>query len=645
MKDAIESYKAEFETFWGQLVALPAQIEAAYDICTVLSEGNGKTTYLVAAKESGTRYIVKTADQSCAENIETEYTLLHLLKGNGFPHAIAYMQDDSLRYLIREYVEGDTLEAYLAQHGVFSEEETVHIAYELCSIVLRLHSLNKPVIHRDIKPQNIIYTPQHNCILIDLGAARYYDKQLEKDTVCLGSAIVAAPEQFGYQQTDVRSDIYALGILMLYLCTGSYDLARCGGIKNKHLAGIIRRCTRFDPDDRYSSVHRLQIRLSRILPAQRLHFQSFYNGILLGLILGIILSFSLTRFLSLRPQAIALNTAPVAASATVSPAKQPVVFSSAFIERAVRETLDIDANTAIYESDLDQITQLLILGNSVYTDWDSFLFHAIYFQPQGDGTLSSLEDISKFKHLNILGIADQKLVDLSSLEQSSVEKLVLSHNLVVDITALSKMPCLREVYLNGNPISDVSILSTVPTLTTLDISETNVSDLSPFCNSRLRSLRFLDTPISEYSPLLEMPQLEELALDRLNDKGVSICSQLTQLVKLTMIETPGLTDLAPLSGLTNLSFLDLSKDGVQSISGIAQFTNLDYLCLTGNPVNDFTPLVSAPRLRALNISGMELGDYGFVSQIQSLKTIYCDAKQKELILQQPGMDQIEFIVS
>lgn len=645
MNEETLSYKAEFEAFWEQLTALPAEISDAYDVCSVLSEANGKTTFLVSAKQDGMRFIVKTADKQSKENLAEEYALLKILSGNGFPRALVYSQDDSHQYLVREYVEGDTLDAYVDLYGVFSESETVRIAYELCHIIKRLHSLDQPVIHRDIKPQNIIYTPQHSCTLIDLGAARRYDKRLEKDTVCIGTAIAAAPEQFGYRQTDIRSDIYALGVLMLFLCTGSYDLARIDEIRNKRLLRIIQRCTRFDPDDRYPSIRSVQNHLWWILPEQRMRSRSFFGGLVAGFVLCAIVCFSVIRLVFPRLQTIEVNQDLAGVLETKTSDTQPVVFSSGLVERAVRETLGMDPTTPIYESALDQITQLLILGDSVYTDWDSFLNNAKYYQPQKNGSLYSLEDISKFKHLNTLGIVDQNLVDLSVLAQTTVERLVLGNNLIVDITALSEMSCLRELYLNNNPLADVSILKASQTLTKLDISSTNVTNITPLKGSRLQSLSLLDTPIADYSPLIEMPQIEELKLDRLDENDVSICAQLTQLVSLTLNKTPDLMDLAPLSGLTKLSFLDLINDGIRDISGVAQLSNLDYICLIGNPISDLSPLANAPRLSAVNITNMDLQNYRFVLQIPSLKTIYCDAGQKDTILQLPGADQFMFVVS
>jgi serine/threonine protein kinase len=91
--------------------------------------------------------------------------------------------------------------------------------HQLCECLDSLHKLNPPIIHRDIKPENIIY---HNnkVTLLDFGIARFLDSKKSKDTLILGSVGYAAPEQFGFQQSNPQTDIYALGKLMNYLLNG-----------------------------------------------------------------------------------------------------------------------------------------------------------------------------------------------------------------------------------------------------------------------------------------------------------------------------------------------------------------------------------------------------------------------------------------
>ena len=84
--------------------------------------------------------------------------------------------------------------------------------HQLCECLDTLHTLNPPIIHRDIKPENIIYH-DNKVTLLDFGIARFLDSKKSKDTLILGSVGYAAPEQFGFHQSDARTDLYAVGVL------------------------------------------------------------------------------------------------------------------------------------------------------------------------------------------------------------------------------------------------------------------------------------------------------------------------------------------------------------------------------------------------------------------------------------------------
>lgn len=131
----------------------------------------------------------------------------------------------------------------------------------MCRVLDYLHRQQPPVIHRDIKPQNIIIDRDGCCRLIDLGTARRFRSEQAGDTVLMGTEATAPPEQFGYRQTDQRSDIYSVGMLLRFMLGGSLEpLPRhrsYGG-----LAHIARRCTAFDPRRRYPSAPALLRALS-----------------------------------------------------------------------------------------------------------------------------------------------------------------------------------------------------------------------------------------------------------------------------------------------------------------------------------------------------------------------------------------------
>ena len=113
-------------------------------------------------------------------------------------------------YVIMEYVSGEPLNA-----GNLPKDRLYEIFSEICEGISALHSVG--IVHRDIKPSNIMLTDSGKIKIIDYDAARLKKPEADKDTTFIGTDGFAAPEQYGFMQTDERSDIYALGVTMKLL--------------------------------------------------------------------------------------------------------------------------------------------------------------------------------------------------------------------------------------------------------------------------------------------------------------------------------------------------------------------------------------------------------------------------------------------
>ena len=148
-------------------------------------------------------------------------------------------QDENGEYFVSEYIEGAP-----ASERTFTEKEAVNALLELCAALRALHGAG--VIHRDVKPSNIICGSDGHIRLIDFDSARLEKLSQSRDTRLLGTGGFAPPEQYGFMQTDCRSDIYAFGATMEELLG-----AGAGRLKFRR---IIRRCTQFDPDRRYADI-------------------------------------------------------------------------------------------------------------------------------------------------------------------------------------------------------------------------------------------------------------------------------------------------------------------------------------------------------------------------------------------------------
>lgn len=157
------------------------------------------------------------------ETFNREVATLPLFKAvPGVPAYYTHLTDTENWYLVTRYIEGQTLEDYLQQAsgGYLAEKETLELGLGLADLVHTLHTSKPQVIFRDLKPANIMYTPDNRLFLIDFGIARFYTPGKKKDTTPLGSPGYAPPEQYGSAQTDQRSDIYSLGATLQTLLTG-----------------------------------------------------------------------------------------------------------------------------------------------------------------------------------------------------------------------------------------------------------------------------------------------------------------------------------------------------------------------------------------------------------------------------------------
>ncbi len=182
---------------------------------------------------------------------------------HGVPRLVECLRSGDELSVVTEFIEGRTLGELVRDEGA-SERLATGIMPALCDTVFELHTLlDPPLIHRDLKPSNVIVRSDGRPFVIDFGIARVWDGKADADTVRFGTRAYAPPEQFGFGQTDARSDVYALGKLVLFCATGGEgtgpadeaDLRRRG--LSAPLSEVIARATAFDPARRFSGARAL----------------------------------------------------------------------------------------------------------------------------------------------------------------------------------------------------------------------------------------------------------------------------------------------------------------------------------------------------------------------------------------------------
>lgn len=244
--------------------------EDCYRVDAVLKTSAYETTqrvYFVGANgsESGP-YIRKFIARESGMGSAYERIFAAQKAGKRFrhiPHVLECYQHDEQLAVVMEFVQGETLQDYVYRNDP-SSELAFDVFPTLCDAVSELHDDFSPaIIHRDLKPSNIILS-DGNLTIIDFGISREFKDDAAADTAQFGTRAFAPPEQFGYGQTTVRSDVYALGMLLYFCLTERIpdNHVRETGFCEPELSGemraVIKRATQFDPERRYESVRLLR---------------------------------------------------------------------------------------------------------------------------------------------------------------------------------------------------------------------------------------------------------------------------------------------------------------------------------------------------------------------------------------------------
>lgn len=220
-----------------------------YRELTVLDEK--KNIVLVQDRRNSELCVKKTLDIYSRD----VYEQLASVRIEGVPAVKECVADDGKLIVVEEYVQGRSLKQVLDEHGLLNEEQAYEIAVQLVDILVRLHQLEPAIVHRDIKPSNIIIEKNGHVNLIDFNAARHVNADKNEDTRMLGTVYFAAPEQFGFGQSDERTDIYGLGATINYIMTGDKPGA---GIAECIFSDILKKCLMVDAKDRYQSAAELR---------------------------------------------------------------------------------------------------------------------------------------------------------------------------------------------------------------------------------------------------------------------------------------------------------------------------------------------------------------------------------------------------
>lgn len=245
-------------------------IDSKYEILKLLNTGGmNSAIYLALDKKLNRQWAIKKVRKSSSQTtsmLMAEASIMKNLDHPMLPRIVGIEEDPKFFYIIMDFVQGENLKTVVTSSGPQAQDTVVSWGVKLCDVLTYLHG--KGIVYRDMKPANIMLSPDGNIKLIDFGIAREYKENASEDTTALGTEGYAAPEQYeGKGQTDARTDVYGMGITLFQLLTGVNPSSYQENIfsirlQNPNLSSgldkIILKCTNKDPKKRYQSTEELK---------------------------------------------------------------------------------------------------------------------------------------------------------------------------------------------------------------------------------------------------------------------------------------------------------------------------------------------------------------------------------------------------
>ncbi len=611
---------------------LPEQITARYEILSCLKHTEQRRVYLIKDNVDGRRLILKYASGKNGELLEREHRIVSTLKENGvscslLTEPVCFFREGDVSYYIREYVEGKTLCSIVEENGPFSQKDAFGIITQLCRQIHILHTQEKPVICRDINPNNVLLCNDGSLRIIDLDSARFYDRRLTTDTICVGTNEMAAPEQFGYTQTNVRTDVYVLGMLLLYISTGSYD--RYAPI-SRRLKRIIAKSTAFDPEERYGSMTEMRRALSQ-------HYRSAVR----------IAAFAAAAAVICVSVAIGIrigSEAPADITGTSSEAtaqRQEAEFVSAAIENAVRRSLGKAEAEPLYLDELPQVDTLIITGNRVFDSWDALdVFHTEALNSYAAMLRTEeplcTDDLKLLTGLRYLALDKQGLTSVPDLTGMKLEKLSLMDNELTSLAGIEACSGLKELHLSSNyDLTDISAVSQLSELKTLILSCcVSLNSAEAFKGLPLETLHINYTDISHIDDIGEMTTLRTLMCDDLDAETLSEIARLNGIKYLDLTECRSIKSISQITTMKGLEMLYIGNcPNFSDLSGISELRQLDSLLVNNTALTALPSELAYCNIRTLELRSNDIADYSILADCPSLQLLIVDMDKHDAILE------------
>lgn len=619
---------------------LPEDMQEHWTVYECLKESEDSSTFLVKETATGILCVLKWGRNRQAEFLRNEMEIMKKMadrKLSGIPKAYRIFEENGEVYLVREYIEGMSLAQMVLQKGGISEAEIYRISRKICQTAEQFQNPDEPMIHRDIKPENIVVTPGDEVVFIDFGTMRSYKKDGSRDTFVVGTRGTAAPEQYGYTQTDQRTDVYAIGQTMLYMVSESYEmnqLSECA--VSRRMKKIIEKACSFEPDKRYGDAAQLRRAVEKCQANNR---KKVYKKA--GAVFGLIAAGYILAIFSQDGTVIENKRIETAEqSAAEEQIQAEITFREELIEEAVRKELGLSKTDKITASMLEDVRKLRIVGKEILDDEDTFWGEGHHVDGKDSsfgsvrGNITDLSDLAQMVNLEELALCNQKIEDISGLKELPLKKLYLSKNMITDFSVLLNLIDLDTLCIMENPAENLSVIGECTGILRLNIQGMNLTDIDFLKNLSLDYLDMSNVEVENniFEPLSEMKKLDTLCMCDVNEAAAEILSQMSTLKALFMWgDSTILENLKPLKGMTQLETLAFTTQ-ISSLEGIEQFPSLNFLSVSFSLVKDLSPVTGAKNLQVIDISNADIKNFEPLFGHSGLTEVHCTEEQKEEIM-------------
>lgn len=619
---------------------LPEDMQEHWTVYECLKESEDSSTFLVKETVTGILCVLKWGRNRQAEFLRNEMEIMEKMadrKLSGVPKAYRIFEENGEVYLVREYIEGMSLAQMVLQKGGISEAEICRISRKICQTAEQFQNPDEPMIHRDIKPENIVVTPGGEVVFIDFGTMRSYKKDGSRDTFVVGTRGTAAPEQYGYIQTDQRTDVYAIGQTMLYMVSESYEmnqLSECA--VSRRMKKIIEKACSFEPDKRYGDAAQLRRAVEKCQANNR---KKVYKKA--GAVFGLIAAGYILAIFS--PDGTVIENKRIETaeqSAAEEQIQAEITFREELIEEAVRKELGLSKTDKITASMLENVRKLRIVGKEILDDEDTFWGEGRHVDGKDSsfgsvrGNITDLSDLAQMVNLEELALCNQKIEDISGLKELPLKKLYLSKNMITDFSVLLNLIDLDTLCIMENPAENLSVIGECTGILRLNIQGMNLTDIDFLKNLSLDYLDMSNVEVENniFEPLAEMKKLDTLCMCDVNEAAAETLSQMSTLKALFMWgDSTILENLKPLKGMTQLETLAFTTQ-ISSLEGIEQFPSLNFLSVSFSLVKDLSPVTGAKNLQVIDISNADIENFEPLFGHSGLTEVHCTEEQKEEIM-------------